>query len=95
MSINWDAVTKETMDYTNRCADRLLNIGEKIKSETQPDVVGVMMDLCAASLTTPIDFEKLLKSDIHDFIHDILGIANHLDRDTGELRNCFLPRSAR
>lgn len=54
------------------------------------------MDLCATHANgTPLDFEKLLAADRFNFLHDICGIRRHLNRITGELENCFLPRCAR
>ncbi len=44
---------------------------------------------------TPLDLEKLLGFDDANFAHDAFGIARHLDRTTGELRNFFVPRCAR
>jgi hypothetical protein len=43
----------------------------------------------------PLDFAKLLACDDFDFLHDIGGIAMHLDRSTGVLKDCFLPRLAK
>lgn len=34
----------------------------------------------------------LLGADDANFAHDIYGIRRHLDRTTGTLRNCFVPR---
>lgn len=52
-------------------------------------VVGCALDLPALN--------KAFFSEEHrqDFGHDVLGIRRHLDRDTGELRDCFRPRFAR
>lgn len=53
------------------------------------------MDLTAAHANgCPIDFVALLDSDASNFGHDVFGIRSNLDRTTGELRNCFVPRSA-
>lgn len=30
-----------------------------------------------------------------DFLHDITGISRHLNRTTGKLKNCFVPRYLR
>lgn len=40
-----------------------------------------------------LNFEKLLNFDYFDFSHDILGIIKNINRETGEIENCFLPRS--
>jgi hypothetical protein len=53
------------------------------------------MDLVAARANCPLNFERLLGSSDADFAHDIAGIIKFMDRETGELRECFLPRAAR
>lgn len=34
----------------------------------------------------------LLAFPLNDLEHDVLGIHIHMDRDTGDLQNCFVPR---
>ena len=53
------------------------------------------MDLCAANTVCPLDGEALLAFPDLDFFHDIAGIHRHLNRETGELNDCFQPRCAR
>lgn len=43
----------------------------------------------------PLNLEKLFAFPDFDFMHDITGINRHLDRNTGKLMDCFLPRSSR
>ena len=53
------------------------------------------MDLSAAhSNGCKIDFHKLLDADIGTLGHDILGIRRYIDRKTGKLTQCFVPRCA-
>lgn len=55
------------------------------------------MDLTACHANgCPLDLEAMLTWP-HDFdlAHDIHGIERHIDRDTGVLRDFFLPRFAR
>jgi hypothetical protein len=53
------------------------------------------MDIAACHLNgTPLDLDRLLGFGDFDFVHDVFGIARYLDRTTGRLQNCFLPRSA-
>lgn len=40
----------------------------------------------------PLDLEKLFAADDLDFAHDVFGIARHIDRDSGRVGGCFLPR---
>ena len=40
----------------------------------------------------PLDFERLINFNDGDFLHDIVGIRKNINRETGEIENCFLPR---
>lgn len=53
------------------------------------------MDLSAVHFHTPLDLEKLADFPEFDFAHDLLGIHEHLDRNTGKLTDCFLPRCSK
>jgi hypothetical protein len=54
------------------------------------------MDLSATHCNgTPLDFTKLVNFDDANFFHDILGINANIDRSTGKLENCFLPRCSK
>lgn len=54
-----------------------------------------MMDLIACHLNgCPLRLETLEQSDNGTFGHDVFGIRRHIDRRTGALRDCFLPRTA-
>jgi hypothetical protein len=54
------------------------------------------MDLIAVHANgCRLDFKKLLSFDDYSFLHDLDGIEKHLDRTTGHLQNCFVPRCAK
>lgn len=53
------------------------------------------MDLDNADKSVGMDFDRLLAADDFTFAHDIGGIMSHMDRETGELTDCFLPRCAK
>ncbi|MDF1565302.1 MAG: hypothetical protein P1V51_19855 [Deltaproteobacteria bacterium] len=42
----------------------------------------------------PLRLEELAAASDYDLLHDVTGIHNHLDRETGKLTGCFLPRYA-
>lgn len=42
----------------------------------------------------PLDLKGLLEADDTNFVHDVFGIRRHLDRETGKLLDCFVPRYA-
>ncbi|MEQ9132678.1 MAG: hypothetical protein RJQ08_08555 [Salinisphaeraceae bacterium] len=59
------------------------------------DVCALHMDLTALHHHTPLDFQKLANASDFCFVHDIGGIQAHMDRETGQLLNHFLPRCMR
>ena len=51
------------------------------------------MDITATHVNgCPLRLDDLLAADEFNFAHDIFGIRNCLDRETGKLTRCFLPR---
>lgn len=53
------------------------------------------MDITACHANgTPLKLEALLNANDFDFAHDVFGIHRHINRETGELQDCFLPRYA-
>jgi hypothetical protein len=60
------------------------------------DRLAVFMDLAATHANgCPMDFERMLAADDFNFTHDYCGIARYIDRETGQLTECFLPRFAK
>jgi hypothetical protein len=56
----------------------------------------LLMDLSAVNANgCPLDLDRLLKADDFNFAHDIHGIQFNLNRRTGKMDNCFVPRFAR
>lgn len=76
-------------------------IADRAPSELINRVGGRMsfiMDLCAADGVNgnpPIDLDALAETDDFNFAHDVFGICSNIDRATGKLMNCFVPRFAR
>jgi hypothetical protein len=87
--ISWSA-TREEIALIDEITTRFLGMGLKA------DRVDVMMDITACHCNgTPLNLEKLLAFDDFNFAHDVVGIRTHINRRTGEINDCFLPRSAR
>lgn len=60
------------------------------------DRLGVEMDITACHANgTPLRLQELLDADAFNFAHDVFGIRRHIDRSTGKMLNCFVPRFAR
>lgn len=53
-----------------------------------------LMDLGVVHFSCPLRLNDLLNAAPLDFTHDIRGIQRHLNRETGELEDFFLPRFA-
>lgn len=65
------------------------------KQNVKVDRLGLVMDLSAAyANNNKIDFHALLGFPEYDFAHDVTGIMRYLNRETGILEECFVPRSA-
>lgn len=53
----------------------------------------MLMDITAVHCNgNKLDLKKLLNADISTFEHDMLGIFWNIDRNTGKLRNHFVPQ---
>lgn len=56
----------------------------------------LQMDITACHCNgTPLKLAELLAAEEFDFNHDVIGICNHIDRRTGKLKDCSLPRFAK
>jgi hypothetical protein len=67
-------------------------IANRAVNELPYDRFEITMDIEAVHEVTPLDLERFLNANFMDFLHDIVGIHRHIDRATGELRDCFSPR---
>lgn len=59
------------------------------------DRLNFMIDMEVATETFNLDLERMLNADNQNFAHDVVGIQNHINRDTKEFEGLFLPRFAR
>jgi hypothetical protein len=68
-------------------ADRACTIDNTISKTT------MIMDIDACHCNgNPLKLVELLQADKFDFAHDVFGIHRHINRKTGILGHCFLPR---
>lgn len=91
--MNFEA-TPEDSQLIEDIATRALRslIGDKYgdnRGEIEMDITATHLNGC------PLKLQELLDASMFDFTHDILGIRRHLNRRTGKLENCFLPRYAK
>lgn len=91
--VNWDCNKKD-----RRVIAEIVKRAAKIYKEAKVkrDPVDIDMDVTACHVNgNPLDLPKLLAAPEFDFMHDIGGIAKHIDRETGELKDHFLPRCSK
>lgn len=56
----------------------------------------ISMDITACHCNgCELDLRKLNEAPLDTFLHDVLGINRHIDRNTGQLTDHFLPRCAK
>lgn len=86
-------VTKKEARLISAIADRAS--AELFKGCTLQTVLDTEMDITATHANgCPLKLDELLAARPFDFAHDVGGIRRHIDRNTGQLRDCFLPRFA-
>lgn len=93
MSINWNTTEKEAGLIRKIAARAMKELnGNAYWSEYKK--ITCIMDVSACHLNgAPMDLQKLLEAEKSTFLHDITGIAGHIDRKTGRLKNHFSPRT--
>lgn len=67
--------------------------GPKSRSRAEYSRLTCDMDITACHCNgNPLDLDRLMAADDFNFSHDVCGIARHINRETGQLEDCFCPR---
>lgn len=83
--MEWTATTEERAT--------IMEIAQRAKRDFSANLMTVSMDVEATHCNgNKLKLEEFLGADSFNFAHDIYGINNNLNRKTGKLKNCFLPR---
>lgn len=85
--------TREDSETVRRIVERAAGRFERFGVKL--DRLSLHMDLSAVHAERPLNLDAMLAGSDLDFSHDICGIMKHMDRKTGSLRDCFVPRFAR
>ena len=87
---------KEIVDKTNNEDQELIiKIAEKaVDLGLTDDVVTIAMDITVANSVFNLRLKQLLNADDFNFVHDIKGIENNVNRTTYEFEGSFIPRFA-
>lgn len=78
-------------------AETIMRIAQRARAIAQEigvpySTLEAAMDVTAAHNTTPLMLHELLDAPQGDFAHDVFGIRRHLNRETGQLEDSFMPR---
>ena len=85
--------TKEETQIITKIAQRA-NAAAKEVGLDYP-VMDAHMDISACHANgCPLKLSELAEADDFNFAHDVFGIRRHINRKTGQLEDCFLPRYA-
>ena len=77
-------------DEEQGSVDRIVDRAKDLVPNVSP--LEVRMDISAVHAQTPLRLEEFAAADDGNFGHDLYGILSHLNRLTGEMGDCFVPR---
>ncbi len=87
--INWNKLPEDVVLGAHKIARRARELDLCV------DTIEAEMDICAVGSQMKLDYNAWYKADDFNFAHDFCGIQKNINRETGKLENCFLPRFAR
>lgn len=88
----------EAASVVNRFLSLEHPLGSTFESYDSHDRLGLIMDMLAADGVNgneAIDWSRLASFDDFNLTHDVCGIHNCMNRETGALEKGFLPRASR
>lgn len=85
-------ISFEVTDEEVKLIDEILSRADKMDLFIE-DETSHWLDLVATNANgCKLNFKRMLNADDFNFVHDFCGIFKNIDRHTGKLKNCFLPR---
>jgi hypothetical protein len=85
--------TREEAILIGKIIKRAVSMLSDPNAEDDIDRLSAHMDISACIANgCPLKLQEWLDAPDFDFSHDFYGIMRHIDRTTGELADCFLPR---
>jgi hypothetical protein len=78
--------TKEDYQLIAKIANRAVKLYKSL------DYMTMDMDLQVVHFNNPLRLQDMLDGPDNDFAHDVAGIHQNLNRDTGVIANFFTPR---
>jgi len=96
MILNW-TVSQDDQTLITRIAYRAEELAKRLGLRGRQGYQrrDAMMDVTATHANgMPLRLADLLGASDADFAHDLFGIKRHINRDTGQLTDAFVPRYA-
>jgi hypothetical protein len=91
--LKWN-ITKADYQFVHEIAQRAVSMAVT-HGRPKYKVQDVEMDITATHLNgCRLRLAELAAAPEFEFAHDVFGIRNHLNRETGKLEDCFMPRFA-
>lgn len=90
-----DEKEREKKLEESRLIMKIVNRGWETMKKNYKAKIDMIMDIDAANKDCPLRLQELLDADDINFYHDIIGIGQHMNRQTRKLEDCFLPRFAK
>ena len=84
--IDWGKITLADTKVISAIVKRAVAFNDEV------DPMTANMDISAAHISRPLNLRDLLASGDLNFTHDVFGIMRHINRETGELEDFFVPR---
>lgn len=91
--ISFKLASREEVELVSQIAQRAVSLAVKHGVKYKPMEANMDITACHAN-GCPLRLSELLTADEFNFSHDIFGIRRHINRTTGQLEDCFLPRFA-
>lgn len=83
-------MTKQELVTISKIAGRAVQLAAQHGISYQH--IDAMIDLEKTHEQNPLRLDEFLKADDGNFAHDVFGIRQNMNRETGQIENCFSPR---
>lgn len=91
-TLKFDA-SKFEVGIINQIANRAVAMANNYGVAYDKMTAFMDIDACHSS-GMPLQLGALLEADEANFAHDVFGIRRHINRRTGQIEGCFVPRFA-
>ena len=88
---NRETINNKLLDQ-DRLISKIAQRGYPFFKGSNVSFLDLILDISSVNTNYGLRLEEFLKADSTNFLHDLFGIYNNLNRKTKKLDNCFVPR---